>query len=151
YHGELISNNAIAAAHHEIADLSRQLLAELSLQPIIYPDWLVRHAHPDRVSARRGQIARAAIAGIDSAVFSDKLARAVAIVGVVALDQGVQCLVVAFEILALVQDIAIPFQTIGLERAEDVIGCAWYVAWLVEVFDAYQPATAVVACVEVTG
>src|SRR5690606_21564965 len=116
---------AIAATHHEVTHFLGRVLAEYALQAIVRPDLFVRHGDRGGMTTRRGQMSRAAVAGIDSAVLSDQLARTVAIVGLVSLDQGVQYLMVAFEVLALMKDIAIPFQAIGLERAEDVIGCAW--------------------------
>jgi hypothetical protein len=50
---------------------------------------------------------------------------------------------------ALINDLAVPFETKSLERAEDAVCAAGHDARGVEILDAHQPAAALVAGIEV--
>ena len=49
--------------------------------------------------------------------------------------QRLQCLLIAFRALALIDDRAVPVQMVGVQGDFDRIDRAWFVAWQVKIVD----------------
>jgi len=155
---ELVRVQSVRAPDDEVADVAREFLRLRALQSVLELDARIADAYPPCPLPPRAAIrGNAAAAGsrIDALAAGPRrrdlevAARAGAFVDVAGRAQLCQCGRVQFRASRLPHDLAVPFESVTLERAEYRRFGAGEGAGEVDVLDAHAPATAAGACVAI--
>ncbi len=141
HHGQLIGNQAVAAANDEIADLAAQMLAELALHTIDEDVFTIGYAQADG-SILEAATGGAAEAGVGARVAFELLARAGARIRQAFIQQPFDGVPIRSVTFALAQHVAVPFEAVALQRLDDSPLGAGHLPWRIDVFHAQQPKAA---------
>ena len=157
YHGELVGEQAVGASQHKIADLPREVELEPAVVAVFDGQRDARRAQPDRAVAVGCGRVRQAGSRVDGATEAgardarDRAAAAIAPVAVAVSREPFECVEVGVRAGRLVEDRAVPGQSVPLETGEDGIGRAGHLAGRVKILDAHQPLPGLVARLQVAG
>src|SRR5262245_31868804 len=157
-HGELISEQSIAAPDDEIAERGRNVLYVLALERVAKGDRTLSDAKSRRertVGMTRPLATEARIEeflgvrGTGSIVCGQFLAAARTNIRASRSLQGRQRRFVGFRAGALVEDRTVPFEAEPFERAQNIVRCSGNYARRVEILHAHEPFAALRTCLEI--
>jgi len=157
HHRQLISEQPVGTSDDEVADLTGQVLLQLTLDAIVNVEVRIRDAHAPGTGASAGRQALAAGAGVDDVTLvGARRLRELATGAGTRIDraarvQRIECRGIGVVALRLIEHRAIPVQAVGVELAQDGVGRAGFAARPVEIFHPDQPASAGCAGVKPAG
>ena len=141
-HGKLVGNQTVPAPNDEVTGLTFKTLSLRSLQAIDEGDGLLVGANSNCcffcgtpiTAGTRVDRTQWPACGLRQ-VFP----RATAGVGKSAVEQGVQGCIVCGSAFALINDVAVPLETIGFQRVENELSCTDLLARRVNVLNTNKP------------
>jgi hypothetical protein len=89
----------------------------------------------------------AAGTGVNTMLSGKVLTRTIAVISQALIYPVTDLLLIAFLVLALYENRAIPFHSMGSQCLKYLALCAGLVAWLIQIFHANQPMAMPLACI----